>query len=431
MSFVHLVSAAIVVATSVRLTGAVSAIQFAPPSTGPLVQTANYTGFSNSTLNDTTVVPGKAFNRFIQIWLENTDLAVAASTPTFASLAEQGVLFTNYQAVTHPSEPNYVASVGGDFWGMHDDNMYHIPSNISTIIDLLDDKGITWATYQENMPEDHFYGFSHSSKNYGNSSAAAYTYYVRKHNPLEIYDSVSQNASRAGRIRNFNDFANEVVNGSLPQWMFVTPNMLNDAHDTTIDFAASFLEYWLLPLLTDPRVNDENTLILLTFDENETYEIQNTIFSLALGITPLGQAVPLELRGTTDHTFYTHYSSLSTVQANWGLGSLGRQDTNATMSNVFSFIANQTGYTNVDVGSDQIPFLNLTAIYDGPLNSAQYVPFSAPDVTAQGAGGGPVHLSPGLNTSMTAGSLPGAVNLTASGDTTPWQMPTNTTTPPP
>jgi hypothetical protein len=42
-----------------------------------------------------------------------------------------------------------------------------------------------------------------------------------------------------------------------------------------------------------------------------------------------GTAVPLNLRGTTDDTLYTHYSSLSTVQANWGLKSLGRQDTNA------------------------------------------------------------------------------------------------------
>ena len=35
---------------------------------------------------------------------------------------------------------------------------YHIPENISTVVDLLEDAGITWATYQENMPEDHFYG---------------------------------------------------------------------------------------------------------------------------------------------------------------------------------------------------------------------------------------------------------------------------------
>lgn len=44
-----------------------------------------------------------------------------------------------------------------------------------------------------------------------------------------------------------------------------------------------------------------------------------------------GNALPLNLRGQKDDTFYTHYSSLSTVQANWGLRSLGRQDTNASV----------------------------------------------------------------------------------------------------
>ena len=61
------------------------------------------------------------------------------------------------------------------------------------------------------------------------------------------------------------------------------PLFRSDAHDTTIDFAASFLEYWLLPLLTDPRVNGEDTLILLTFDENHTSTEQNRVFALAMG----------------------------------------------------------------------------------------------------------------------------------------------------
>jgi hypothetical protein len=43
---------------------------------------------------------------------------------------------------------------------MHDDNMYHIPSNITTVVDLLEDKDISWATYQENMAADAFYGFT-------------------------------------------------------------------------------------------------------------------------------------------------------------------------------------------------------------------------------------------------------------------------------
>jgi hypothetical protein len=43
-------------------------------------------------------------------------------TPTSPQLAAQGILLTNYNGVTHPSEPNYVASIAGDFFGMGDDS---------------------------------------------------------------------------------------------------------------------------------------------------------------------------------------------------------------------------------------------------------------------------------------------------------------------
>jgi hypothetical protein len=45
-------TAVLFVASFVRLAAAASAQVFAPPSQGPLVQTANYTSFSNSTLKD-------------------------------------------------------------------------------------------------------------------------------------------------------------------------------------------------------------------------------------------------------------------------------------------------------------------------------------------------------------------------------------------
>jgi hypothetical protein len=69
-------AAVLFVASSVRLVTAASAQVFAPPSQGSLVQTANYTSFSNNTLKDKPTCMGKAFNRIIQIWLENTDFAV-------------------------------------------------------------------------------------------------------------------------------------------------------------------------------------------------------------------------------------------------------------------------------------------------------------------------------------------------------------------
>lgn len=164
---------------------------------------------------------------------------------------------------------------------------------------------------------------SFTQANYLNASDPPHTFYVRKHNGLIIYDSVATVPERAKRVRNFNDFAADINADALPQWMFITPNMVNDAHDTNVTFLAAWLEFWLVPLLQDPRFNNDRTLIVLTSDENETDNQNNRILTLLLG-----GAVPKQLQGTVDQTFYTHYSSLSTVQANWGLDSLGRQDTN-------------------------------------------------------------------------------------------------------
>ncbi len=40
----------------------------------------------------------------------------------FQNLSKEGVLFDQFYAVTHPSEPNYLAAVGGDFFGAADDS---------------------------------------------------------------------------------------------------------------------------------------------------------------------------------------------------------------------------------------------------------------------------------------------------------------------
>lgn len=76
---------------------------FTPASGSPTQQSSNYVGQSNGSLPVTNVIAGKVFDRFIQIWLENTDFAVAASTPEFRTLAKEGLVLDAYYAVTHVS----------------------------------------------------------------------------------------------------------------------------------------------------------------------------------------------------------------------------------------------------------------------------------------------------------------------------------------
>ncbi|GFZ44567.1 acid phosphatase [Saitozyma sp. JCM 24511] len=378
---------------------------FAPPAACPVCVSGNYTGMSNGSLPVAPVVAGKSYDRFITIWLENTDFASAAASTVFQSLAKQGILLTNYNGVTHPSEPNYVAAMAGDFFGMGDDNNYYLPSNVSSMVDLLEAKNVSWASYQENMPYDGFAG-DYAQPNYLNASAGSYTYYKRKHNPHIIFNSVASNPNRALRVRNFNDFAVDVNASALPQHVWITPNLVNDAHDTDVTFVSAWLSYWLVPLLNNTQFNNNRTLIQLTFDENESYTIQNTVYTVLLG-----GAVPENLRGTNDSTFYTHYSMMSSTQNNWGLGSLGRQDTNKTVAAVWNFQANQTGYTNYVPSAAEIPMLNLTTIFPGAANTGIWTPILAPNVSAVGAGGGSVfYNSSSTNTSLTSYT---AQNLTA------------------
>jgi hypothetical protein len=118
----------------------------------------------------------------------------------------------------------------------------------------------------------------------------------------------------------------------------------------------------------------------VTFDENEDYQAANQVYSLLLG-----DAIPQALRGTNDSTFYTHYSQLSTVQANWGLYNLGRQDTNKSVSNVFGFTANATNYTNVDITNYPLNNISEGGYYNN--QTLLQSPIPSPNISAVGAGG--------------------------------------------
>lgn len=113
------------------------------------------------------VAKGKAFDHILQIWFENQvstysfkgvdnlylttkiivstkDFDVVSKVPGFTNLLKKGILLDNFNAITHPSEPNYVAAGGGSTFGITNDDYYNIPASIKTIYDLLENKGLTW-----------------------------------------------------------------------------------------------------------------------------------------------------------------------------------------------------------------------------------------------------------------------------------------------
>ncbi|KAH8663033.1 phosphoesterase family-domain-containing protein [Tricladium varicosporioides] len=265
------------------------------------------------TESPTSNVVGKTFDRFVTIWFENTDYSMAAGDSNFQWAASQGITLSNYLALTHPSQGNYVAAVGGSQHGVTNDAFKRIDSSSKTIVDLLEAAGISWGEYQEDIPYSGFQG------NYVNQKTGANDY-VRKHNGLMSYDSVTSDVHRLAKIKNFTMFDSDLASNKLPQWMFITPNMTSDGHDTSVTTAGKFLRTFLTPLLSNSNFM-KRTLVFITFDETETYTGANRVFSVLLG-----DAVPASAHGTTDSTAYDHYSQMATVENNWSLGNLGLGD---------------------------------------------------------------------------------------------------------
>ncbi|KAK6084379.1 acid phosphatase [Seiridium cupressi] len=268
------------------------------------------------TLSPTSSVSGKTFDRFVQIFLENQDFDIAAGDPNLAYLATQGILLDNYYSITHPSQPNYIAAAGASTHGVLLDTSSRISSDVETIVDLLEAGGVSWSLYQEDMPYSGFEG------DYVNQKTGANDY-VRKHNPLMSYDSVTEDTNRLAKSKNFTLFNRDLAANTLPQWMFITPNMTNDGHDTSVTVAGNWARSFLTPLLSNENFNTDKTLIVLTFDECENYLAENRVFTVLLGGAVSGQ------EGTTDSTSYNHYSLTKTVEDNWALGDLGENDVDA------------------------------------------------------------------------------------------------------
>jgi hypothetical protein len=231
----------------------------------------------------------------------------------------------NYFGVAHPSQPNYVALIGGSTRGCTGDSNLDIAG--PSLVDLMEKKGTSWKGYMENFPGN------------CNPAASAGSYY-RKHNPFISFDNVRNNASLCAKIVPAQPaLDNDLSAGTLPQYSFYTPNIQNDAHDTNITFGGQWLDNFLTPRLPKfpPR-----TVVIVTWDEDD-YTEANQVLTFMIGdmLKPL----------STDNTMYTHYSMLATVEDNWGLGNLGLNDATAPL---FNF---QAG--DVDVFNGSRPELNV------------------------------------------------------------------------
>jgi acid phosphatase len=112
---------------------------------------------------------------------------VIANTTSFTKFQKEGILLNNFNAVRHPSFPNYIAAAAGSNLDIVDDDFHSFPANVTSIYDLLEKKGLSWKVYMEDLP---YPGYNEQTNGE----------YARRHNPAICFDSIAQNPKRAANV---------------------------------------------------------------------------------------------------------------------------------------------------------------------------------------------------------------------------------------
>jgi len=241
---------------------------------------------------------------------ENHGYSQVMNNSVWTGIMQGSFQLSNYRGVTHPSQPNYVAQIGGSYFTCTDDANCNV--NEKSLVDLLEAKGLTWKGYMEN--------YVPLSGGNCNMNATLSGGYARKHNPFMSFTPITSNAKRCQNIVPETVFQSD-VKVSLPNFGYYTPNLDNDSHDQDLNFSGAYLQKFLDNYYTPYATTTwKNTLFMITFDEDENVE-GNHVVAFFKNVA---------LSASTDNGSYTHYSITSFVENNWGLGDLGQHDVNAT-----------------------------------------------------------------------------------------------------
>ncbi|HLX89189.1 MAG TPA: alkaline phosphatase family protein [Acidimicrobiales bacterium] len=266
------------------------------------------------------------YTHVIWVWMENhsyNTIIGSSSAPYINSLAQQCGLATNYHNISHPSLPNYVAATSGlGLTGIKQFKSDCNPSKkCSTSAPSIFGQGETWKAYEETMPSNCF----------GANSGE----YAVRHNPPPYFSTL---AGCPTFDVPYPQLSSDLAANTLPAFSFVTPNVIDDMHDGTIQDGDTWLSNNLPTIFNSSAYQSGSTAVFITWDEGEG----GTSNDCAQNTTDVGcqvatiVATPSTAPGTVSGTLFNHYSMLKTTEDLLGLPELGLASSNASMASAFN-----------------------------------------------------------------------------------------------
>ncbi len=212
-----------------------------------------------------SAAPASPLQHIFYIMMENHGFSEiignTADAPFINQLAAQGAVATQYFGVTHPSLPNYLAGMTGDFQGIWDDcqagptvtcapeefvpgsgdgtdGNYLTPAEIAsssaqvhwfsgqTLVDQLVAAHKTWRAYFEDMPAGG-YNVVDAPVVHGTTV----NLYAQKHNPFLYMSNIRNTPSELSNIVPLGyNFTAALASGRVPSFVYIVPNQCHDMH---------------------------------------------------------------------------------------------------------------------------------------------------------------------------------------------------------
>ncbi|OUL18052.1 alkaline phosphatase family protein [Nostoc sp. 106C] len=274
-----------------------------------------------------------------------------SNAPIINQLAKTYGLASNFYGEVHPSEANYIAMLGGSTFGIHDDDAFYCqvgskyqfcPSShrsdyanhtitAKSLIDQLEQKGLTWKGYFEDIPTPG------SKAVFAPNKIRAL--YASKHNGFMNFKKVQDDPNLPSKIVGFDQLAKDLQSGNVPNYSHIIFNQCHEMHglqecpnlqqliktgDTTIGKVVQQIttsKFWN---------SSGNNAIVITWDENSNPLVKKGTQGCC-GFDPKSNAnfggghiatVVITNHGprsVVDKTPYNHYSLLRTTEDAFGI----------------------------------------------------------------------------------------------------------------
>ena len=237
---------------------------------------------------------------------ESSSLIGNSAAPYINGLANSYGLATQYYGVSHPSLPNYLAMTAGSTFGITSD-CTTCWVGATNLADQIEAGGRSWKAYLEGMPSACFVGDAYP--------------YMQKHNPWIYYNDIRTNAARcSAHVVPFTQLGTDLASGSVPNYVWITPNMCNDMHDCSIATGDSWLRCQVPAILNSAAFRNGGVLFI-TWDEGSTNA--GCCTNAAGGRIVTLVISPLARTGFQSSVAETHYSLLRTIEDSWNMPRLG------------------------------------------------------------------------------------------------------------